>query len=92
MFRRRQALADDRVYLFVEGRESLAGAAIHMLFVFFAIGVVWLDGEKRVVGKALARPFRPYYAPGRPARYYLEGQPSLLERVSVGDQLGFDEA
>ena len=81
--------ATDEVYLFVEGRESVAQATIHMFFVFFAISVVWLDREKRVVDKALARPFRPYYAPRRPAQYYVEGHPSLLERVSAGDQLDF---
>lgn len=85
MFRR--ALPEDEVYLFVEGRESLAGVAIHMFFVFFSIAVVWLDRDWRVVDKALARPFRPYYAPHSPARYYVEGHPSLLESVSVGDQL-----
>jgi uncharacterized membrane protein (UPF0127 family) len=82
--------ATDEVYLFVEGRESVAQTAIHMFFVFFAIGVIWLDRDRRVVDKALARPFRPYYAPGRSAQYYVEGHPSLLEQVSVGDQLWFE--
>jgi uncharacterized membrane protein (UPF0127 family) len=90
MFRASDAVAEERVYLFVERRESVAQTAIHMLFVFFPIGVVWLDREKRVVDKALARPFRPYYAPQRPAQYYLEGDPSLLERVGLGDQLQFE--
>ncbi len=85
----RPAPAEDEVYLFVEKRESVAQTAIHMLFVFFPIAVVWLDAEKRVVDKALARPFRPYYAPSRPARYYVEGHPSLLDRVQIGDQLEF---
>lgn len=89
MFRGSGAVAGDRVYLFVERRESVAQAAIHMLFVFFPIAVVWLDRDKRVVDKVLARPFRPYYAPGSPAQYYVEGHPSLLERVSAGDQLEF---
>jgi uncharacterized membrane protein (UPF0127 family) len=87
MFRR--SLPQDQVYLFVEDHEGVARTAIHMLFVFFPIAVVWLDGAKRVVDKALARPFRPYYAPRQPAQYYVEGHPSLLERVSVGDQLEF---
>jgi len=89
MFRGPQALAGERVFLFVEGRESVAQTAIHMFFVFFPIAVVWLDSQKRVVDKVLARPFRPYYAPRRPARYYVEGSPLLLDRVSVGDQLAF---
>jgi 2,3-bisphosphoglycerate-independent phosphoglycerate mutase len=88
MFRR--ALPDGEVYLFVEGRESVAQTAIHMFFVFFPIAVVWLDGSKRVVDKVLARPFRPYYAPRQPARYYIEGHSSLLEQVSLGDQLEFE--
>jgi uncharacterized protein len=87
MFRR--TLAEDEAYLFVERRESVAQAAIHMFFVFFPIAVLWLDREKRVVDMALARPFRPYYAPHSPAQYYVEGHPSLLEWVSHGDQLEF---
>ena len=87
MFRSQGAVLDDRVYLFVEGRESVAQTAIHMLFVFFPIAVVWLDRERRVVDKVLALPFRPYYAPSRPAQYYVEGHPGLLDRVNVGDQL-----
>lgn len=89
MLRRRSAVEDGRVFLFVEGRESVAQAAIHMLFVFFPIAVVWLDADKQVVDKALARPFRPYYAPRRPAQYYVEGHPALLDRVHPGDRLEF---
>jgi len=62
---------------------------VKLLLVFSPIAVVWLDGERRVVDKALARPFRPYYAPRKPAQYYVEGHPSLLERVRVGDRLEF---
>ena len=87
MFRR--ALAEDEVYLFVERRESVAQTTIHMFFVFFPIAVIWLDRQRQVVDKALARPFRPYYAPKKPAQYFVEGHVSLLERVSAGDQLEF---
>jgi uncharacterized protein len=89
MFRRQSTVEDGQVYLFVEGRESVAQTAVHMLFVFFPIAVIWLGSDRRVVDKALARPFRPYYAPRRPAQYYVEGHPSLLEQVSVGDEIEF---
>jgi uncharacterized membrane protein (UPF0127 family) len=88
MFRR--GLAEDEAYLFVEVRESVAQTAIHMLFVFFPIAVLWLDRDKMVVDKALARPFRPYYAPRSPAQYFIEGHPAMLERASIGDQLEFE--
>ena len=86
----RFSLGQDEVYLFVEGKESVAQTTIHMFFVFFSIAVIWLDREKRVVDKALAHPFRPFYAPGGPAQYFVEGHPSLLDRVSAGDRLDFE--
>ena len=86
----RASLEPEEVYLFVECKESVAQTTIHMFFVFFPIAVIWLDRDERVIDKVLARPFRPYYAPGGPAQYFVEGHPSLLDRVSAGDQLGFE--
>jgi uncharacterized membrane protein (UPF0127 family) len=80
----RRHLNDDEGLLFVESTESRLGTAIHMAFVFFSIGVVWLDGDGVVVDKVLARPFRPFYAPRAPARYFLEGPPALLTWVEMG--------
>jgi len=71
----------------VGDRESRTGAAIHMMFVFFSIGVVWLDADGRVVDTCLARPFQMLRAPREPARDVLEGPPGLLERVRRGQEL-----
>jgi len=90
MFRRE--LRVDEVYIFVEKRESIALTAIHMLFVFFPLAVFWLDSERVVVDAVLAKPFRPHYAPSRPARYFIEGHPTLLAGVRVGDVLDWDAA
>ena len=85
-------LADDEGLLFITGGESRSNTAIHMFFMLFSIGVVWLDASRRVVDKQLAKPWRPMYMPRSPAQYYLEANPSVLERVKIGDQLRFDEA
>jgi len=85
MFRRR--LAPREALLFVESGESRVATTIHMFFVFFSIGVVWLAGDGTVVDKRLARPFRPYYAPCRPAQYYLESTPDILNEVEIDEQL-----
>jgi uncharacterized membrane protein (UPF0127 family) len=61
-----------------------------MFFVFFDIGVIWLNADKRVVDTALAQSFRPYYAPSKPAQYFVECHPSALDHVNVGDQLSFE--
>jgi uncharacterized membrane protein (UPF0127 family) len=87
----RTSLLEDEGLFFAFGRENRTDTSIHMFFVFFAIAAVWLDNEGRVVDAKLARPWRPYYAPSKPARYLIEARPSLLERIKVGDQLAFDQ-
>jgi uncharacterized membrane protein (UPF0127 family) len=83
MFRRK--LQPGEALLFVNPRETIADAAIHMLFVGIPLAVVWLDSEWRVVDMVLAQPWRMHYSPQQPAKYILEGAPSLLEQVSTGD-------
>ncbi len=87
----RRSLGPDEGLLLVGKRLSRIDAAIHMFFVFFPIAAVWLDAQGRVVDTALARPFRPFYAPCAPARDVLEGPPELLARVARGDRLRFEE-
>ena len=87
MFRR--SLPEGEGLIFVYGSESKVNASIHMLFMAFPIATVWLDKERCVVDKTLARPWRLAYAPRVPAQYVIEARPGLLERVSVGDHLTF---
>lgn len=88
MFRR--ALDAGEALILVEARESRATASIHMFCVPFAIAVVWINDMGRVVDKALALPWRPFYAPREPARYTLETHPDFLDKVMVGDELIFE--
>jgi uncharacterized membrane protein (UPF0127 family) len=83
-FRRR--LDPGRGLLLVEPAETRSGTAIHMFFVFMDLGVAWLDSDLRVVDTAIARPWRMYW-PSVPARFVLEGRPSMLESLAVEDQL-----
>lgn len=87
----RRGLPEDEGLLFVYDRTSISGTTIHMLFVFFSIAAVWLDEQGTVVDAKLAKPWRPMYAPAKPARYLIEARPSLLERVKTGDRLAFDQ-
>lgn len=87
----RRSLPDDEGLLFVNNAESVVGTTIHMLNVYFSIAVVWLDASGVVVDSALAKPWRPYYAPAAAAQYYIEANPDLLDRVRVGQQLIFTE-
>ncbi len=86
----RRDLPEDEGLLFVFQRESKVETSIHMLFMAFAIATVWLDKDGRVVDKVLAKPWRPAYAPAKPAQYTIEARPSLLDRVAVGDRIVFE--
>ena len=85
-------LPDDEGLLFVTGSENRANTTIHMFFMFFSIGVVWLDASGKVVDKCFAKPWRPAYAPKSPAQYFVEAKPGILDKVKIGDVLQFDEA
>ncbi len=86
------SLPDDQGLLFVTDSEGRIHTAIHMFFMLFSIGVVWLDKSGKVVDKKLAKPWRPSYASQAPAQYYIEANPSILQRVEIGDTLKFDES
>ena len=83
-------LPDDEGLLFVTGSENRANTTIHMFFMFFSIGVVWLDAKGKVVDKCFAKPWRPAYAPRSPAQYFVEAKPAILDKVQIGDVLRFD--
>lgn len=87
----RRNLPQDEGLIFVYKRASRMDTAIHMFFCLFPISVIWLDSDQKVVDAKLAKPWRPYYAAKAPAQYFIEANPSLLDKISVGDQLRFDK-
>jgi uncharacterized membrane protein (UPF0127 family) len=87
-FRRR--LEPGTGLILVEPRPGRLATAIHMAFVFFPLGVAWLDADGCVVDLRVARPWG-VYVPCRPARYVLEGPPAMLECLSLGDLVAFHE-
>lgn len=78
-----------RPLVFDLGREKPVW--MHMMFVFYPIDVVLLDeGCRAVAVKAGFRPFT-VYVPGKKARYILELQAGIVDRLSirVGSRFGF---
>ena len=89
MFHR--AIAADEGLVLAETRSSIAATSIHMFFVPFDIAAIWLNENFQVVHKVRAKSWRPYYAAPQPAKYVLEGPPTLLEQVMIGERLKFEE-
>jgi uncharacterized membrane protein (UPF0127 family) len=89
MFRR--ALAPDEGLLLVQKRENRTESAIHMLFMFIDLAVVWIDATHKVVDVKYARRWRLMYAAQSPAKYVLELPADRIDEFQTGDQLQFDE-
>ncbi|MCG2787122.1 MAG: DUF192 domain-containing protein [Anaerolineae bacterium] len=87
MFRRE--LARDEGLVLVEGRESRMDTSIHMFFVWTDLAVIWLNAEREIVDTVLARAWRPFYAPAKPAQYTIEVHPERLNEFTVGDKVEF---
>ncbi len=89
-FRGMNALGDGAI--FVCQSPGRYAAAVHTLAVRAPIGIVWLNGDLKVVDAKLAKPWRFAHVPSAPAMYYLEGEPKILERVEIGDKLRIHKA
>lgn len=78
--------------LFVGSNETVANSAIHMFFMRFNIAVIWLDTERRVVDRKIAKVWRPYYAPRAAALFIIETHPDRLYDFEIGDKMEFENA
>lgn len=85
----RRTLGPQDGLVLVEAKDNRVNTAIHMLFVFFDLGVIWVNDAGEVVGTVVAQPWRLSYMPPAPARYVIEGQPELVSKVKVGDHIQF---
>jgi uncharacterized membrane protein (UPF0127 family) len=87
----RRCLPETGGLVLVEKSDSRLNTAIHMLFVFFDLGVIWVNDAGEVVDTTVAKPWRLSYAPQAPARYVIELSPALLSGVQIGDHIQFLE-
>jgi uncharacterized membrane protein (UPF0127 family) len=77
--------------LLVEDRDSRLDAAIHMFFVDYDLAIIWINQQKIVTDTCLARRWRPFYMPKKPARYILEVHPEHLSAFQSGDSVHFTD-
>jgi uncharacterized membrane protein (UPF0127 family) len=87
----RRSLAPGEGLLLVDSSDSRINSGITMFFCFMELGIVWVNGDGEVVDTTVARPWRPSYLPQAPARYAIEADSGLVERVRLGDHLKFVE-
>lgn len=77
--------------LLVQDRASRLDSSIHMFFVNYDLGVIWINDQMQVVDTCLAYRWRPFYMPAQPARYVLETHPDHLADFRIGDCIAFKD-
>lgn len=82
-------VAADGGLVLVNRKDSQLDSAITMLFVNYDLGVIWVNDAGEVVDTVVAKPWRLNYSAKAPARYVIEGHPSILERVRIGEKVRF---
>jgi uncharacterized membrane protein (UPF0127 family) len=73
--------------LMVQPTQDRVNAAIHMFFMNYDIGVIWLNRDLAVVDSRYAKRWRPAYSPAHPAKYVLETHPDRIADFHIGDRL-----
>ena len=89
MFRR--MLSDYEGLLLVQSKDSRFDSSIHMMFMWFDIGVLWINQSSEVVDVCLARQWHLAYFSKHPARYVLEMRPERLNDYQIGDKVQFND-
>ncbi len=82
-------LDPDEGIMFVENGESKVNTSIHMFFMRYDLAVLWLDNDRVIVDKVLAKKWAPFYIPQKAAQYVVELHPSKFAEFEIGDQLVF---
>lgn len=88
----RSSIAPDEGLVLVQGRDSRLDAAIHMLFVFMDLAIIWINSKNVVVDTVLARAWHLFYLPRQAAKYILEIPPERLAEFNIGDHVEFQNA
>ncbi len=88
----RSGLLPNEGLVLVEARDSRLDTSIHMFFVWTDLAVVWVNSANEVVDTALAKAWRPFYAPAWPARYVIEFHPQRHGDFRPGEHISFENA
>ena len=88
MFRRR--IPEDWGLLLAYHKDSKRDTAIHMFFVPFDLGIVWINKAGEVVDLAVAKKWIGLKSPKQPACYILEIVPQRIGEFRIGDRVVFE--
>lgn len=85
----RKSIQPERGIVLSYPHDNRVDASIHMFFMNFDIAVIWVDQTDTVVDTVLAKKWKPFYAPARPACRVIETHPDRLADFQMNDRVQF---
>lgn len=85
----RKSISPDRGIVLSYPHSNRVDSSIHMFFMNFDIAVIWVDETNTVVDTVLAKKWKPFYAPARPACRVIETHPNRLADYHLNDRVQF---
>jgi uncharacterized membrane protein (UPF0127 family) len=85
------SIKENEGMLFVLNKSSRLKASIHMSFINFNLGVIWINDQLNVTQVELAHSRTSFFFPSKPAKYILEIHPSQISLFAIGDRIRFEQ-
>ncbi len=68
-------------------KPSRLNSSVHMLFVFQELDIIFLDEDYKIVDMVRLKPFTFLYFPRKAAKYIIETNDKIINKVSIGDTI-----
>ena len=85
------SIKENEGILLVLNKSSRIKASIHMAFINFSLGIIWINDQLNVTQVELARSRTSIFFPAKPAKYILEIHPSQISLFAIGDRIRFEQ-
>jgi uncharacterized membrane protein (UPF0127 family) len=85
------SIKENEGMLLVLKKSSRLKASIHMAYVNFSLGIIWINDQLSVTQVELAHSWTTILFPAKPAKYILEIHPSQISTFAIGDRIRFEQ-
>ncbi|MFW6285823.1 MAG: DUF192 domain-containing protein [Nanoarchaeota archaeon] len=68
-------------------RDKKFSSSVTMLFVFYPLEILFVNGNYKVVDKIILKPFKFSYIPKQHCKYIIESKPNTFNNIKIGDKI-----
>lgn len=85
------SITENEGILLALNKSSRIQASIHMAFINFNLGIIWINDQLNVTQVEFAHRWSSILFPSAPAKYILEIHPAKISTFAIGDRIRFEQ-